>query len=75
MNRSRATFLTLCLLLSGWTSTATVFAQEPDAEIAGIVRDPSGAVIPQAELQITNEATGIDHLTVVNDEGRYTFRP
>ncbi|NWG14486.1 MAG: TonB-dependent receptor [Acidobacteria bacterium] len=54
--------------------TSSVLGQVPDAEISGIVRDPSGAIIPQAELQIVNDATGVEYITVVNEEGRYVFR-
>ena len=43
------------------------------AEIAGTVRDESGAVIPGAEIKVTQTATGASRTTISNEEGRYIF--
>ena len=48
-----------------------VLAQSSNGTISGIVRDPSGAVIPSAEVIIVNDATGIRYSTITNTEGIY----
>jgi hypothetical protein len=42
-------------------------------QIAGTVRDASGAVIPGVEVKVTQTATGAVRTTVSNEEGRYIF--
>jgi hypothetical protein len=64
-NRVRwfAALLTVFLLLFG--VSATVFAQGgPRGAIDGFVKDPSGAVIQHATIQIVNQATGVTERTV-----------
>jgi hypothetical protein len=41
--------------------------------ITGVVRDTTGAVIPQAQVTATNQATGISRATVTNGAGNYTL--
>lgn len=48
-----------------------VLAQSSNGTISGIVRDPSGAVIPSAEVVVASDATGIRYSTVTNGEGIY----
>src|SRR5262245_22685639 len=43
------------------------------AQIAGTVRDESGAVIPGAEIKVTQTATGASRTAISNEEGRYIF--
>src|SRR5262245_59576457 len=43
------------------------------AQIAGTVRDTSGAVIPGVEIKVTQTATGASRTAVSNEEGRYVF--
>src|SRR5207244_10916915 len=57
-----------CLLLFG----GTVWAQAT-AQIAGTVRDASGAVIPGVEIKVTQTATGSVRTAISNEEGRYVF--
>ncbi len=47
-------------------------AQSTDASISGQVVDPSGRVIPDADIQILNEATGIQYGNKTNNSGIYT---
>ncbi len=49
------------------------FAQTDFGTIAGFVKDPSGAVIPKAQITIRNESTGIENKVVTNDAGYYTI--
>jgi len=41
--------------------------------ISGTVRDPSGAVVPQATVTATNTATGVMQVVKTNDAGAYSF--
>src|SRR5437762_9486876 len=52
--------------------SAIVWGQA-SAQIAGSVRDQSGAVIPGAEIKVTQTATGASRTTISNEEGRYVF--
>ncbi len=42
----------------------TTLAQITTTGIRGIVRDQSGAVIPQATIKLTDTSTGIEHSTI-----------
>lgn len=48
-----------------------VLAQTVTGRISGSVRDSSNAVIPQATVTITNQATGITRTARTDDEGFY----
>lgn len=51
--------------------TATANAQSTAATISGVVVDPSGKVIPKAEILIFNEATGVRYPNSTNEAGIY----
>jgi len=51
----------------------TTYAQA-SAGITGTVTDPSGAVIPNAKVKITNEETSVSSETVSSSAGTYSFR-
>ncbi len=48
-------------------------AVETSARIKGTVTDPTGAVIPNATVTATNEATGVVYTTVSQPNGDYQF--
>ena len=50
---------------------ANVFGQT--TSLNGSVTDPTGAVIPNASITITNIETGAQRSTVADDQGRYTM--
>ena len=50
---------------------AVVFAQVDRATLSGIVRDPSDAVIPKAQVTVTNIATGVVATATTTDNGTY----
>jgi hypothetical protein len=59
---------------------ATVFvlpnkgmAQQASASITGIVADPSGAVVPNATVTLTNALTGVSRTATTNSSGNYVF--
>src|SRR5215472_4506377 len=57
----------LCLL------SVMATAQSNVATITGRVEDPQGAVIPNATVTATNEATGISHPVKTTGSGLYTI--
>lgn len=60
----------LLLLISCVTSST--IAQSTNATISGQVLDPSGRIIPDAEIQILNEATGVQYENKTNRSGIYS---
>ena len=47
-------------------------AQTPTAVVNGQVRDTSGAAIPDARVEVINDATNVRYTTETNDEGIYS---
>lgn len=60
-------FFILCLVF-----TITAFAQSDVGTITGFVRDQTGAVVPNATVTITSEATDEKHTVTTDAEGHYT---
>jgi hypothetical protein len=56
----------LCVL-----AVLPVFAQTDTGSIVGTVRDPKGAVVPGAEIDLTNTATNVTTTFVTNADGGY----
>jgi hypothetical protein len=54
-------------------SPAFLAAQGANGRIVGRVADPSGAVLANAKVTLTNEATGISRDANTNDSGDYSF--
>jgi len=52
---------------------ATVLAQRTTATIYGSVTDATGAVVPNAQITVTEEATGIGRNAKADDHGDFTF--
>jgi hypothetical protein len=65
-------FCALCLLLMILCVTTFAVAQSTDATISGLVVDSSGRVITDADIQILNEATGVQYTNKSNGAGIYT---
>ena len=64
--RTLATFaVVLCFI------TSAALAQTELATLTGSVIDPSGAVLKDATVTVTNEATNVSASTVSNETGRY----
>ncbi len=62
----------LRLLLLILCVPAFIVAQSTDATISGLVVDPSGRVIPDADIEILNEVTGVHYANKTNGTGIYT---
>src|SRR5258708_19272481 len=52
-------------------SLAAAFAQTVGASLQGTVYDPSGAVVPQAEISIRNVDTGVVRTLMTDEGGRW----
>ncbi len=59
------------LIMVGLFAVPAMNAQTT-ATISGTVSDPSGALVPKAEVTITNQATGAKRLVVANESGFFT---
>jgi len=53
--------------------TSIHYAQSTKAELAGIVRDPSGLAVPGADVRLVNVNTQAEQSIVSDDDGRYHF--
>ncbi|MDQ2946386.1 MAG: carboxypeptidase-like regulatory domain-containing protein, partial [Acidobacteriota bacterium] len=53
--------------------TSAVFAQQPTADVTGLISDTSGAAVPGAAIEIVNIDTGLHWDSVSNDSGNYVF--
>jgi len=49
-------------------------AQTFRGSINGTVTDPSGAVVPNAQVKATESATGIDHTSATTSDGAFAFQ-
>src|SRR6476619_2210924 len=67
--KSKPLFLFLALL----GLTVMLFGQATDSNLTGTVNDPSGAALPGAKVELTNEATGVKTATTTDTNGLYRF--
>ncbi len=51
----------------------SAFAQANTASIRGVVTDPTGGVVPQAQVTLTNTGTGVKSTVATNGAGEYLF--
>jgi len=61
------------LILAQFLQSPCAFAQSELANVSGQVTDQSGAVIPDAELEIKNVETNLSFVTKTNGTGFYVF--
>lgn len=75
--RSSMNFAFGCLTAFGlgvFLMAIPAYAQIGNASLGGTVMDPSGAAVANAELTLTNKATGFEMKVTSNERGEYTFR-
>ena len=69
---SKKSLVTLFLLVVGLFALARpIPAQTSAGNITGIITDQSMAVLPNAKLTVTNQATGLKRETFTNGVGEY----
>jgi hypothetical protein len=71
--RLRALSFLLCLTILLALSVTPILAQSSSGTLSGQVTDQQGALVPAAEVRITDKATSSSRSTLSNDAGRYTF--
>ena len=64
----RAALIALVVLVCA----SLAFGQSDLGTISGFVKDPSGAVVPKAQVTVKNELTGLERAVTTNDSGFYT---
>lgn len=69
----RAAAMTACLAAGVLAGCFGALAQTFQGGVRGIVLDPNAALIPNAELTLVNDETGVVRSTVSNAAGEYSF--
>ena len=64
--------LLMLLSIAALTSPAAI-AQQATANVTGVVKDQSGAIISNAQVELTNVNTGVVRKTATNSAGIYDF--
>src|ERR1700733_6120471 len=70
---SRGTAFIAGLLLAGLLFSLSAFGQNASGTLTGTVLDPSGAVIPGANVIMKDEASGVERRTVSNSDGFFSI--
>ena len=68
MNRFLKSFPLLFVLLAG----LGLARAQSTATVAGTITDPSGAVVPHAQVTVHGNATGLDRVVTSDEQGGYT---
>lgn len=72
--KTKVLVLVLFAVVLALTVTAPAFAQSTyTSQLTGVVSDPSGAVIPGAKVELTDEATGVALNFTTDSRGIYVF--
>ena len=71
--RARASLAGGLLLFLLILVSATSLSAQTAGQVSGHVADPTGAVVPEAKITLTNVATGTVRTTVTTAAGDYTF--
>jgi iron complex outermembrane receptor protein len=61
------------LVAALFSLAAAALAQAPEGRIAGVVKDPSGAVVPGGQIEIKALDSGLITSAVTDGEGRFAF--
>ncbi len=62
----------LCLI-AGLFVIGFCFGQAPTGTISGLILDPDGRVVPDADILIVNDVTGVQYSTKTNNDGLYVI--
>ena len=70
----RALRLTLFIALLAIVPMRLCLAQNAETSLRGTIHDPSGAVIPNAQVTVTNPDTGFTATRTADAHGSYIFQ-
>jgi hypothetical protein len=68
-----ALFHLATIFVLAWTAVLPAHAQVLYGSLVGTITDPSGAVVPQAAIGVTNTTTGLTRETVSDESGRFSL--
>jgi hypothetical protein len=71
--RHRLVARTLAALVLAAVITTPLFAQSDNTSVSGVVKDPSGALVPGAKVVLMDERTTFERQTRTNASGAYFF--
>lgn len=71
--RSLALFVVVAVLLSVWRPLPATAQSLTTGDITGTVTDPSGAVVPNAQVMLKNLDSGTTQTRNTNAQGVYRF--
>ena len=74
MHKTKLTWVAFVLVLGTLCMVLPSHGQSTLGSINGVVTDPSGAVLPGAQVTLTNTETGYTQQAVTNASGEYNFR-
>src|SRR5690348_3269908 len=74
MSTSDLRKMALAAALTAFLISPSLRAQIDMGGVAGTVKDPTGAVVPNADLTLTNEATAVAQKTRSSSSGTYVFQ-
>src|SRR5262249_56235640 len=63
----------LIAALMALLASAVALGQTPTATLSGVVRDASGALVPNVKITAKNASTGATRDTMTDNEGRYSL--
>jgi len=69
----KRSFLTLFALLTLLALFASLASAQSNGNVKGVVKDTSGAVLPGAQVTLTNKSTQRELQLLTNETGTYTF--
>ena len=70
--RQKSRSVSMFVLLLGLVP-ATLFSQSFQASVSGIVTDPTGAVVPNVKVTVTDTERGVSFTTIGNQDGVYSI--
>ena len=62
-----------CVAVFFFTLVGLATAQVPTGSIVGVVRDPSGAAVPEARVEVVSNATGLARTITTSTNGEFSF--
>ncbi|MGD0445650.1 MAG: carboxypeptidase-like regulatory domain-containing protein, partial [Edaphobacter sp.] len=67
----RLSGIVLFLILA--LASTSVFAQSANTSLRGVIKDPTGALVPGAKINLVDSATGLSYSAAANNSGEYQF--